>query len=210
MAYTCVIDIGALVELLLEILQISDWGAVKDVIVAQRMNIYFHSGVVIGVEFPTYEVDESNGTIEVCAILISGTLERIVTFALSTQDGSATSTDPLDFSAVLKNLTFDQKSSRQCVDIPIKDDDIVEEPERFTVVVTRDDPDVVITSPTSVVTITDNDRVLIGFEMERYRGDEGETVEVCAILFNGTLEKSLVVDITSRDLSATGKEFCNM
>ena len=181
----------------------------KDVIAAQSMNIYFHSGVTIGVQIPMYEVDEGNGTVEVCAILISGTLERTVTFTLSTQDGSATSTDPLDFSAVLKNLTFDQMSSRQCLEIPIEDDDIVEEPERFTIVISEDDPDVDITTPTSVVTITDNDRVVIGFEMERYRGEEGETVEGCAILFNGTLENSLVVDITSRDLSAIGKEFCN-
>ena len=158
-------------------------------------------------EILTYNVDEGDGTVQVCAILVSGTLERTVTFTLSTQDSSATSTDPLDFSAVLEELTFNQTTARQCVDIPIEDDNIVEEPENFTVVVSGDDPDVDFTPPTSVVTITDNDRVVIGFEMERYQGDEGDTVQVCAILSNGTLERSIVVDITSGDLSAIGKGF---
>ena len=48
------------------------------------------TGVTIGLEEPTYTVNEGDGTIEVCAVLTSGTLDRTVTVTLSTSDGSAT------------------------------------------------------------------------------------------------------------------------
>lgn len=155
-------------------------------------------------EVPSYTVNEGDGTIEVCAILVSGMLERTVTFTLSTQDDSATSTEPVDFSAVSVELTFNETTSRACVDVPIDDDDRVENPENFTVVVDGDDPDVDFVPPTSVVTIIDDDRVVIGFEMERYQGEEGQTVEVCVIIRNGTLEKPVLVEIFTGDLSAEG------
>jgi hypothetical protein len=45
--------------------------------------------VTIGLERPTYSVDEEDGTVEVCAVLLSGSLERTVSVTLSTSDGSA-------------------------------------------------------------------------------------------------------------------------
>ena len=47
-------------------------------------------GVTIGLERTSYPVDEGDGDVEVCAILISGTLERALNITLSTLDGSAT------------------------------------------------------------------------------------------------------------------------
>lgn len=149
-------------------------------------------------------MNEGDGSIEVCAVLTSGSLERTVTFTLSTGDDSATSTDPVDFSAVAVELQFDETTSRTCADIPITDDNRVELAENFTVEIRSDDPDVDFTPPTSTVTIIDNDRVVIGFEMEQYQGEEGETVEVCAMLRNGSLERDLLVQIFTEDLSAKG------
>ena len=54
------------------------------------------------------------------------------------------------------------------------------------------------------MTIIDDDRVVIGFEMEGYQGEEGQTVEVCVIIRNGTLEKPVLVEIFTGDLSAEG------
>ena len=169
------------------------------------INIAFFTGVTIGVELPDYTVNEGDGSVEVCAVIVSGTLERTLTFTLSTQDGTATS--PADFSAVSADLTFDESTSRSCVDIPVEDDDIVENPDVFTVEIGGDDPDVVFDPPSSTVTIIDNDRVVIGFEMERYEGDEGGVVEVCAILMNGLLERSVLVGIFTEDRSALGESF---
>ncbi len=47
------------------------------------------SVVEIGLERPLYTVNETDGTIEVCAVLVSGSLERTVTVSLSTVDGTA-------------------------------------------------------------------------------------------------------------------------
>ena len=150
-------------------------------------------------------MNEGDGSIEVCAVLTSGSLERTVTFTLSTGDDSATSTDPVDFSAVAVELQFDETTSRTCADIPITDDNRVELAENFTVEIRSDDPDVDFAPPISMVTIIDNDRVVIGFEMEQYQGNEGGTVEVCAILMDGTLERSVLIDLFTRNLSAMGK-----
>ena len=167
------------------------------------INIAFFTGVTIGVELPDYTVNEGDGSVEVCAVIVSGTLERTLTFTLSTQDGTATS--PADFSAVSADLTFDESTSRACVGIPVEDDDIVENPDVFTVEIGGDDPDVVFDPPSSTVTIIDNDRVLIGFEMERYEGEEGGVVEVCAVIREGELDRSALVSISTTDLSAEGK-----
>ena len=128
-----------------------------------------------------------------------------MTFILSTGDNSATSTDPVDFSAVTVELQFNETTSRACAGIPITDDNRVELPENFTVVIRSDDPDVDFVPPTSVVTILDNDRVVIGFEMEQYQGEEGGIVEVCAVLMNGTLERSFFVELFTSDVSAEGR-----
>ena len=159
--------------------------------------------MTIGLEQPSYTVNEDNGSVMVCAAIVNGTLERTLTFRLTTQDDSATS--PADFSSVSADLTFDESTSRACVDIPIEDDQIVENPEVFRVVVDGDDPDVVFDPPSSTVTIIDSDNVVIGFEMERYQGDEGDEVEVCALLMNGTLERALLVGVLTEDLSAIGR-----
>ena len=165
---------------------------------------FFNIGISIGFELPRYTVNEGDGSIEVCAALTNGTLERTVTFTLSTQDNSATSTDPVDFSAVALELQFNKTTSRACAVIPISDDNRVEVPENLTVVIDSDDPDVDFVPPTSTVTIVDNDRVVIGFEMERYQEEEGRMVEVCAVIRNGSLERSILVQIFTEDISAEG------
>ena len=149
-------------------------------------------------------MSEGDGSIEVCAVLTSGSLERTVTFTLSTREDSATSTDPVDFSAVAVELQFNETTSRACADIPITDDNRVELTENFTVEIRSDDPDVDFAPPTATVTIIDNDRVVIGFEMEQYQGEEGGTVEVCAVLMNGTLERSLEIALFTGNISAQG------
>ena len=155
-------------------------------------------------------MNEGDGSIEVCAILTSGSLERTVTFTLSTSDDSASSTDPADFSAIVVELLFNETTSRACADIPITDDNRVELAENFTVDIRSDDPDVDFTPPTSTVTILDNDRVVIGFEMEQYQGEEGEMVEVCAAVLNDRLERSLIVELFTGDISAQGRKKLNV
>ena len=44
----------------------------------------------------------------------------------------------------------------------------------------------------------------IGLERTRYDVDEGEIVEVCAVLISGTLQREAVVTLQTMDGSATG------
>lgn len=52
-------------------------------------NCYFWLGVVIDFEQPEYSVNERNGTIEVCAVIVEGNLQRNITVTLTTRDGRA-------------------------------------------------------------------------------------------------------------------------
>ena len=53
---------------------------------------FFLLGTVITIELEnrTYTVPENEGHVEVCAVIVRGSLERTVTVSLSTKDGSAT------------------------------------------------------------------------------------------------------------------------
>ena len=111
--------------------------------------------------------------------------------------------DPEDFTETQVMLTFSPSISRACVDILITDDDISEDPEDFPVVLISDDPDVTTTTPTTTVTIIDDDAVTIGFEMETYPALEDQgTVEVCARLMEGTLDREVVITFLTEDGSA--------
>jgi hypothetical protein len=141
-------------------------------------------------------VNEGDGSVEVCAVLTSGSLERTVTFTLSTRGDSATSTDPVDFSAIDIMLQFNKTSLRACTEILVIDDSIVEDRERFTLMIMSSDERVKIDTmrETSTVTIADNDKVEIGFERGKYlQVEEGRTIEVCAVLRNTTLERELII-----------------
>ena len=54
--------------------------------------LIFLLGTVITVELEnrTYTVPENEGHVEVCAVIVRGSLERTVTVTLSTEHGSAT------------------------------------------------------------------------------------------------------------------------
>ena len=54
-------------------------------------------------------------------------------------------------------LMFNSTVRRSCADIPITDDPLVEQMERFNVSISTDNPDIIPDPPTGVVTIVDND-----------------------------------------------------
>ena len=151
-------------------------------------------------------MNEDEGGVLVCAIVDSGILERAVMFTLSTQDESATSTSPRDFSATTMELTLDQDVSTACANISIEDDSVVEDLEIFQVMIGGDDSSVNFLAPTSAtVTIVDNDMATIGFEMDHYRGEEGQTVEVCVVVKGDVaLERAVMVRLSTTNFTAAG------
>ena len=54
-----------------------------------NLSILFSTGVTIGFENETYSSDEGQRSVEVCARVINGGLQRNVEVTLVTQDGSA-------------------------------------------------------------------------------------------------------------------------
>ena len=154
---------------------------------------FFLIGITIGVEAPTLTVNEGSRTIKVCATPTDEvTLERIVTFTLSTEDDKATSDDPRDFVAMTNSqLKLDMSQSRDCADVTIVDDGIVEDPESFRVIASSSDSKVNIGNSTTVVLIEDNDKVLIDLDKDRYLGNGKDSFEVCGILRNATIEKTI-------------------
>ena len=103
-------------------------------------------------------------------------------------------------------LVFNSDTLRACTNIPVINDSVVELTEMFGVMLTTTELDVDFQDSSAAVDIIDNDRVVIGFEMEQYQGDEGAVVEVCAALLNGALERSLILELSTGDISALGLE----
>ena len=150
-------------------------------------------------------MNESDGEVLVCAVVVEGELERTVNFTMWTTDDSATSIDSRDFTAISDGFQFNNTNlTTVCVNIIVNDDDRVEYPENFMVGISSNDSDVDYGTQNSTVTVIDDDKVFIEFEKAENTGKEGETVKVCARIHNGTLERSISVAVNTKDVSAKG------
>ena len=67
-------------------MMVSFTGSFKDPV----QTVSLITGVTIDLEDPSYSVNEENGTIEVCAVITSGSLERSVVVTIETAEGTAT------------------------------------------------------------------------------------------------------------------------
>ena len=148
-------------------------------------------------ESSRYTVNEGDRLVSVCVVKADTTiLEKPVTFNFETEDHHATSTNPVDFSHVQSSFTFDRTTSRRCVDISIIDDSVLEDMESFDVIIASSDPGVVVAPSRAVVSIIDNEKIAVGFVQDRHQGDGAELVEVCGVLRNGSLERSIVTQFS--------------
>lgn len=109
--------------------------------------------------------------------------------------------------ATEEDLFLDESTARACLQIPILDDEVVENPEDLQVLISSPDPDVMIVMPSvASVIILDDDRAVIGFEMLAYSVNESRGyVEVCAALLEGSLEISVQVALVTMDITAESK-----
>ena len=124
---------------------------------------------------------EQQGTVEVCAVILDGSLERNVDVTLSTQPGTAQgmyvylytvyqydhindTIAGVDYSSILGAiLRFSETSpNRQCVDITIREDNVFEDPEIFTVTLVDSPSEGIILSPdNATINITDETCTLL-------------------------------------------------
>jgi len=128
-------------------------------------------------EETSYTTAEDGGSVEVCAVVVEGVLERSAEVSISTVDGSATGqlvfcpfpilsgmskywsslSGGEDYTSITTVLTFDGSNTRGCSDVPITDDNIYEDDETFSVTLTTEDGDVTLEPDSGVVIITDED-----------------------------------------------------
>ena len=92
---------------------------------------------------------------------------------------------------------------RDCVDIVILDDSVLEDSESFEVALSTPDETVHFTRPTANVYVLDEDGVRMGLEEREYSGYEGEEIEICVELV-GMFSHSIPVAIQTVSGSARG------
>ena len=108
----------------------------------------------------------------------------------------------------MTTLLLDAATARVCANIPITDNNVTEPPEEFCVVLFPEGADPNDPShPKATITITDDDRVTIGFEMETYSAGENQgSVEVCAIIREGGLATQVIVSLLTQDITAVNPD----
>jgi hypothetical protein len=149
---------------------------------------------VVGLEETFYQTTEGVGMVEVCAVVYSpnGNLACPIDFAFSvelqTRDDDAVST--MDYGSITTTLPFGRCDTRSCVNVSITDDEVLENPESFSVSLQRNGLDSRITlEPTEAeIEIIDNDDAVIGLERTLYSIREGSApaVQVCIVVYEPT------------------------
>ena len=112
--------------------------------------------------YPTkYFVNESDGSVSLTVQVLAGQLARTVSVEFFTQSGTATSTPPADFDSIDQQapitLQFSPDKLVQQVNVIIIDDNITENPERFSGLLSSVDRAVILALDTASVEIQDND-----------------------------------------------------
>ena len=108
--------------------------------------------VVFGFERVAYTTSETEGSVEV-AVVKYGSSTLPLSVRLSTMSDSATS--PQDFTEIVsRNISFTPGERRQTVSIGIVSDDVLENAEQFSVVLTQIDPQACLVEMQNMTTVT--------------------------------------------------------
>ena len=118
--------------------------------------------MTIGFDPAEYAFNETDGSVSLMVRVLAGQLARTVSVDFFTRDGTATSTAPADFEGVPEQipitLQFSPSDLVQPAPVRIFDDDITENPELFTGLLSSIDSAVILAPDTASVEIRDNDR----------------------------------------------------
>lgn len=136
-------------------------------------------GVSLSFAQTGYTAVEADGNIELCVVIASGTLERIIDFTLSTMEGSALPSQ--DYAAQDFSLSFTPALDETCVTLSVADDEVVEEIEGFSLLLQTNDLSVDV-ERNALITIVDSSFVVLSFLQDEYNSAESETINVCVEL----------------------------
>ena len=120
--------------------------------------------MTIGFDPVMYSVNETVGEVLLTVRVLDGQLARPVSVDFTTQDGTATSTALADFNSVISTspitLQFSPSDLVQQARVTIIDDNITENSELFSGLLTSIDSAVILALDTASVEIQGNDREL--------------------------------------------------
>lgn len=116
----------------------------------------------------------------------------------------------LDYESIAIDLTIgpSETDTTNCENIQLLSDTVIEGTEVFSVQISSTDLNVNILTQSASIVIQDESTVDIEFARSVYsvREDEG-TLQVCAELSGGTLQRNIEVELTTQDSTALGM-FC--
>lgn len=94
-------------------------------------------------------------------------------------------------------------TGEECSTITILDDSIVERDENFIVLLTSFNTAVDIIQTSSMVTIIDNDMVVVGWSSVTYMfGEEADSATICAEIMDGEIDRPVTVVYSTMDDTA--------
>ena len=121
-----------------------------------KISIMDNDNITIGFEMEKYSAREDQESVEVCARVREGILQRRVSVLFSTKAGDASS--PEDYANTSILLSFDGNNERDCVNISITNDMTLEGVEVFEVILNAlNEPRVILSPQRAEVSITDDD-----------------------------------------------------
>ena len=158
----------------------------------------------IGFDSTSYSVNEDAGTVVLTVKLLSGTLTETVVVSYETMDGSASAGS--DYTNMSGVLTLSPGDTEETIMVPIVNDDLFENDEMFTVVLSGTPAGVTLDPDVATVTIKDNDTrapVVIGFRPYTYTVVENAgSVTLTVAVISGMLTENVILNYMTSDGSA--------
>ena len=166
--------------------------------------------ITIGWEKSINVVSESDvQDIELCALIRSGNLAVDIPL-LEVTFIEASALQDEDFFEINQGFTFTNISENHiCTTVEIVDDDLYENPEEFFANITTNASRVIILPITTVVTIEDNDEIVVGWDKTIYTISESgmQDIELCILIKSGNLAVDIpLLEITFTEGSALQDE----
>lgn len=153
-----------------------------------------------------YNVDEDAGQAEI-TVTLSAPAPDVVTVTAATT-GGGTATAGSDYTAVSEDVTITAGEQQATFDVPILDDPTDEDPETVALSLSNPSENATLDTPNSAtLTITDDDpEPSVHFTADTYSVNEGDDSRVITVELSEPSEKTVRVDYTTGDGTATAGE----
>ena len=135
-----------------------DYNLILVSFISQVVKSYFcFAGVTIGFNRTNYSVNEADGSVALTVQILDGILDRTAVVNFFTTDGSATSTAPVDFMAVMgSDIVFNAGTISNIEVVTIVNDGVLENVENFFGNLATNDSAVIIAPGMTTVDIVED------------------------------------------------------